>query len=113
MKNRKIILVVIAMIILSMVIMPCVKASNDNLTIIENGADNSNTDNTNTNNAISNEPNTNTNTNTNNNTGITDAAQNTLPQTGVAENTALFVFIAVCLVSAIYAYIKIKNYRGL
>ncbi len=36
-----------------------------------------------------------------------------LPQTGVAEDTALFVFIAVCIVSAIYAFVKIKNYKNI
>ena len=41
------------------------------------------------------------------------ASTNTLPQTGVAEDTALFVFIAICIVSAIYAYIKIRNYKNL
>ena len=37
---------------------------------------------------------------------------NSLPQTGVAENTALFVFIAICVVSAIYAFVKIRNYKN-
>ncbi len=37
---------------------------------------------------------------------------NSLPQTGVAEDTALFVFIAICVVSAIYAFVKIRNYKN-
>ena len=47
------------------------------------------------------------------NTENTNVAENKLPQTGVAEDTTLFVFIGICLVSAIYAYTKIKNYKNI
>lgn len=38
---------------------------------------------------------------------------NTLPQTGVAGDTALFVFIGVCVVSAVYAYFRIRKYNNI
>ena len=115
MKNKKIMLVFIAMIVLVMAVTPLVKASDSNpLNIIEETNQETNTNNetsTNTNNetavnntqVVNNEPDT-QNTNT---------AENKLPQTGVAEDTTLFVFIAICIVSAIYAYIKIKNYKNI
>lgn len=119
MKNKKIMLVFIAMIILVMAIMPIVKASDSNpLNIIDETEQNNQATNTNTN-TNTNNNNANANTNTNNetvnnepNTENTNAAENKLPQTGVAESTTLFVFIAVCLVSAIYAYTKIRNYKN-
>ncbi len=48
---------------------------------------------------------------TNNTTNGT--SQNTLPQTGVAGDTALFVFIGVCVVSAVYAYFRIRKYNNI
>lgn len=44
---------------------------------------------------------------------VDNSANGTMPQTGVAEDTALIVFIAVCLVSAIYAYTKVRNYKNI
>lgn len=38
---------------------------------------------------------------------------NTLPQTGVAGDTALFVFIGVCVISAVYAYFRIRKYNNI
>lgn len=38
---------------------------------------------------------------------------NTLPQTGVTGDTALFVFIGVCVVSAVYAYFRIRKYNNI
>lgn len=109
MKNKKIMLVFIAMIILVMAIAPIVKASDSNpLNIInEEGTNNTatNNENLNTNNET---PTTNNETNTEN----TNVPENKLPQTGVAEDTTLFIFIAICLVSAIYAYTKIRNYKN-
>ncbi len=34
-----------------------------------------------------------------------------LPKTGLAEDFGMVALIGVCIVSAIYAYIKIKNYN--
>lgn len=116
MKNRKIMLIFVAMIILVIAVTPIVKASNSNpLNIIDEEEPNnevSNNEITNTNNetpannetpVVNNEP----------NTENTNVAENNLPQTGVAEDTTLFIFIAICLVSAIYAYTKIRNYRNI
>ncbi len=41
-----------------------------------------------------------------------DGNEETLPQTGVTEDITVVFFIVVCVVSAIYAYIKIRDYRG-
>lgn len=112
MKNKKIMLVFIAMIIFVMAIMPIVKASDNNPFNILNEDDTNNTQNA-TNDekpaANSEKPTINGEPNTEN----TNVAENKLPQTGVAEDTTLFVFIGICLVSAIYAYTKIKNYKNI
>lgn len=112
MKNKKIMLVFIAMIIFVMAIMPIVKASDNNPFNILNEDDTNNTQNA-TNDekpAANNEkPTINDEPNTEN----TNVAENKLPKTGVAEDTTLFVFIGICLVSAIYAYTKIKNYKNI
>ena len=112
MKNKKSMLVFIAMIIFVMAIMPIVKASDNNPFNILNEDDTNNTQNA-TNDekpAANNEkPTINDEPNTEN----TNVAENKLPQTGVAEDTTLFVFIGICLVSAIYAYTKIKNYKNI
>ena len=109
---KKIMLVFIAMIIFVMAIMPIVKASDNNPFNILNEDDTNNTQNA-TNDekpAANNEkPTINDEPNTEN----TNVAENKLPQTGVAEDTTLFVFIGICLVSAIYAYTKIKNYKNI
>lgn len=112
MKNKKIMLVFIAMIILVMAIMPIVKASEENPFNILNEDDTNNTQNaTNDEKPATNseKPTVNNETNTEN----TNVAENKLPQTGVAEDTTLFVFIGICLVSAVYAYTKIKNYKNI
>ena len=112
MKNKKIMLVFIAMIIFVMAIMPIVKASENNPFNILNEDDTNNTQNT-TNDekpaANSEKPTINDEPNTEN----TNVAENKLPQTGVAEDTTLFVFIGICLVSAVYAYTKIRNYKNI
>lgn len=112
MKNKKIMLVFIAMIIFVMAIMPIVKASDNNPFNILNEDDTNNTQNA-TNGekpaANSEKPTINDEPNTEN----TNVAENKLPQTGVAEDTTLFVFIGICLVSAIYAYTKIRNYKNI
>ena len=95
-----------------MAIMPIVKASDNNPFNILNEDDTNNTQNA-TNDekpAANNEkPTINDEPNTEN----TNVAENKLPQTGVTEDTTLFVFIGICLVSAIYAYTKIKNYKNI
>ena len=72
------------------------------------------TNTTNTTNTTGNEPVNNTasiiqpvvdNNSTENGTG------NTLPKTGVTEDITVMFFIVVCVVSAIYAYKKIRDYN--
>ena len=41
----------------------------------------------------------------------TNKVGNTLPQTGVTEDITVMFFIIVCVVSAIYAYKKIRDYN--
>ena len=36
---------------------------------------------------------------------------NTLPQTGVTEDITVMFFIIVCVISAVYAYKKIRDYK--
>ena len=115
MKSKKLVFVfgiVIALLLLAIV--PSVQATDDNPLQIINGLSN----NEQANNEVGNNETNNVVNNTENTVPIINNAQNTastntLPQTGVAEDTALFVFIAICIVSAIYAYIKIRNYKNL
>ena len=97
MKNKKIMLVFIAMIIFVMAINEDDTNNTQNATNDEKPAANNEKP------TINDEP----------NTENTNVAENKLPQTGVAEDTTLFVFIGICLVSAIYAYTKIKNYKNI
>lgn len=39
------------------------------------------------------------------------SAGNNLPQTGVTEDITVMFFIIVCVIAAIYAYKKIRDYR--
>ena len=104
MKNKKIILVVALIIAILIAIVPVVKASDENPLIITGTGNEENNEVANT--PVLNNETANTNTNTN-------AAENKLPQTGVVEDTTLFVFIAICIISAIYAYVKIRNYKNI
>lgn len=75
---------------------------------------NTNTGNTNTNAIASNSSNTNntntSNTNTNNSSVY---ANSNLPSTGIGESLPLALLVVVCVISAIYAYKKIKDYRNI
>ena len=109
MKNKKCILVFVLMIAFLLVTATFSSATNDNpLEIIR---DNNTTSNNQTNTGANNEQNLAPITSTNN-TNNNNAANNTLPKTGVAEDTTLVVFIAVCVVSAVYAFVKIRNYKN-
>ena len=48
----------------------------------------------------------------NTNQAVTNSNGNTLPQTGITEDITVMFFIVVCVVSAIYAYKKIRDYRA-
>lgn len=121
MKNKKCILVFTLIITFLLVLITNVQATNDNPLNIMNintsnntTADTNNTNNTtNTNVTTNNTENTAPILTTNNVENNSNTANTTLPQTGIAEDTALFVFIAVCIVSAIYAFIKVRNYKNI
>lgn len=72
------------------------------------GANNTNTYNTMPNNTPAN-TNTNRNTNTNTNKNTNKNTNTTLPQTGI-DSSMVFI-IAICGISAIYAYKKIRDYN--
>ena len=136
MMNKKVVLIFIALAIFLLMIIPSVKAADNNpLEVIDpngNVQKNNTVTNEETNNIISNnettynnvttnnETNTNPTNNTVNNTtnnivnnNVGNTAENKLPQTGVAEDTTLVIFIGICLMSAVYAYMKIRRYRSI
>ena len=39
-------------------------------------------------------------------------SENNLPQTGVTEDITVMFFIIVCVISAVYAYKKIRDYKN-
>lgn len=107
MKSKKTMIVFILMVAFLLVMVTCVKANDDvgQLPTISTGNNPSTNDQAN-NNQVNNEnvaPVTNNTNNTN----------ETLPQTGVAGDTVLFVFITVCIASAGYAYFRIKKYNDI
>ncbi len=102
MKSQKCILVFMLMIIFVLVMANFVQATNEiGLNIIGG---------TNSNNTAGNNENT---APIVGNTGNDNAATNTLPQTGVAGDTALVVFAAICVLSAAYAFVRIRNYKNI
>ena len=121
MKNKKLIVVFILVIALLLSVVSFTKASddveelptivtepNDNKT--PQGSDNEEVANK-ENNTIANKDTNTSGANTKNNANTSN--KNTLPQTGVQGDTTLFVFIAICITSAIYAYFKIRKYNNI
>ena len=45
-------------------------------------------------------------------TNSDSSSGNSLPQTGVTEDITVMFFIIVCAISAVYAYKKIRDYKG-
>lgn len=83
------------------------KLSNENATnILEGENKNVNINNVNTNTNITNK---NVNNTINNSTNNSTNNANELPNTGI--NNPSIVIVAICLISAIYAYKKIKDYN--
>ncbi len=134
MKNKNYILVFTLIIAFLLVMVSYVQASNGNngnpLIIINNTGNNeAGNDQTGNNNvAQNNQQSSPNNVQTNNqqgnllsnnitrnntvgNNATNGTANNTLPKTGVAEDSTLIVFIAICIASAIYAFVKIRNYK--
>ncbi len=114
MKSRKLVVVMILMVTFLSLMVTCVKADDMGLlpTITKgnNQTGNNQAGNNQTSNNVINEPITGNN-QTKNNTSNDTNANTDLPQTGVAGNTTLFVFITVCVASAVYAFIRIKKYN--
>ena len=115
MKNKKILIVFILIIACLFVMLPGSKATNPlNLTDLND-------------NETAEEPDTNTQTTPTPTPSSTPtpspspaptvntesgAHNNSLPDTGVAEDTALFVFITICVASSVYAFVKIRKYKN-
>ena len=107
MKNKKLIIVFMLVITFLALMVTFTKATDDvgQLPTIDQGNNPTNQDKTNKTPA----PIANNNVEPVTNNGTSG---NTLPQTGVAGDTALFVFIGVCVASAIYAYFRIRKYNN-
>lgn len=43
----------------------------------------------------------------------TSTLNSNLPKTGIADNTVVFIVVGVCAVAAIYAYKKVRDYKGI
>lgn len=54
----------------------------------------------------------NTSSNTTNSTSYRNNTQNTLPKTGVTDGYVVAILVAICAISAIYAYKKIRDYNA-
>ncbi len=122
MENKKFVIVFVLIALILMVIVPCTQATGNELLVIVNNQENqlniieNNEQNNTINNEVNNEQNNTINNEVNNTQNTTDTQANNeegMPQTGVTEDTTLFIFIAICIASAIYAYAKIKNYKNM
>ena len=123
--SKKIIaLLVVLLVVIGICVIP-VQASNiidlDNLLQTNQTTDTNVVNDINTN-SLYNNTTTNTVTNTTANTTTnnsivqpsvnkTSTSENKLPQTGVTEDITVMFFIIVCVILAIYAYKKIKDYN--
>lgn len=110
-KSKKIILAVLTIMLIVSLVSPVLATSGGLQVINENTQSDNNTlsNNTPTNNTNTNTNNTNINT-SNNNTSRYNNNTNTLPKTGVNDYSIALIII-VCLVSAVYAYKKIRDYN--
>lgn len=117
MKEKKIVLVVLAIIMLIIIGANTVLATNTPIVIQPSNNTSNVVNNSATNNTANNTVNNTTNNSTNNivgNVSNSSKYNNTnttnLPKTG-ANDYALIAVIAICIVSAIYAYKKIRDYN--
>ena len=87
----------------------------DNTTPVIIGGNSATTQNTTTDNTqSSNTTNTTYNTlNTSTTYNRTNTTNTTLPQTGVTDGYVVAILVAVCAISAIYAYKKIRDYKNI
>lgn len=121
MKNKKLLIVFILILAFLLVMVTYTKATDnvDELPTIVIDPDNETSNNSSNNEQANNEANNNianinTNESNNSNTNSNKNTENNevLPQTGVQGDTALLIFISICIVSAIYAYFKIRKYKN-
>lgn len=127
-KSKKVLILLVSLmvVVLGVAISLPVKATDsgtlplDNLLAGLNSTTDTNTTDTNTTNTNSTNNTNTTNTTNTNGTVIqptTNRISNTtsgnnLPQTGVTEDITVMFFIIVCVIVAIYAYKKIRDYRS-
>lgn len=110
MKKNSLIKGILLVIIVSTVMMitSSVYASGETIVLTQNTpANNTATNNTATNSALTS---TLTPTTPANNTSTLES---NLPKTGIADNTIVFAVVGVCVVAAIYAYRKVRDYKGI
>lgn len=50
---------------------------------------------------------------TNNANKNTNTLNQNLPKTGIADNTVVFIAIGACIFAAVYAYKKVRDYKGI
>ena len=103
MKRNSLIKGILLVIIVSAVMMitSSVYASGETIVLQQNSpANNTATDNTATNNTAT-------------NSALTSTLESNLPKTGIADNTIFFAVVGVCVVAAIYAYRKVRDYKGI
>lgn len=48
-----------------------------------------------------------------NNSALSSTLNQNLPKTGIADNTIVFAVVGICAVAAIYAYKKVRDYKGI
>ena len=115
-KSKKILFLVVDLLVVIGIMSVSVKAT-DNILDLDGLLNSNSTDTNTTSNTVSNTV-TNTTSNTtggqvvqpNTNRTNTESANN-LPQTGVTEDITVMFFIVVCVILAIYAYKKIRDYK--
>lgn len=117
-KNKKLLIIFILILAFLLIMVTYTKATDnvDELPTIIIDPNSENTQNPTNNEQSNNETNNNlenlnTNINTNQTANTNTGSGNVLPQTGVQGDAMLFIFISVCIVSAIYAYFKIRKYN--
>lgn len=118
MKNKKFVIVFGLIVLFLLAVVPYTEATGNELLVIVNNQENQQNEigNNEVNNEVNNQLNNEVNNVVNNEQNTTNTQANNeqgMPQTGVAEDTTLFIFIAVCIASAIFAYTKIRNYKNI
>ena len=123
-KSKKIIILLVVVAVIMSLMTITVKASDGNILNLDDllqGNTTQNPDDENSNevaNEVDEPANTQTNTSgggqvvqPNTNSDNSEAANN-LPQTGVTEDITVMFFIVVCVILAIYAYKKVRDYKA-